>query len=103
MAKIKLVPDPTFTAKVPIPVPGGKPVDVEFTFLHRKRDEVKGWIEANAEATDVESIKWCAKGWELDDEFNAENIDLLCQNYAAAGVAILQTYLDALRGARTKN
>lgn len=103
MAKIKLIPEPTFTAKVPVPVPGGKPVEVEFTFLHRKRDEVKAWIDANSDASDSETVMWCAKGWELDDEFTAENIDTLCQNYAASGVAILQTYFDALRGARTKN
>lgn len=103
MAKIKLIPEPTFTAKVPIPVPGGKPVDVEFTFLHRKRDEVKAFLTDHQDASDVESIEWCAKGWELDDAFTAENIETLCQNYAGAGIAIMTTYFDALRGARTKN
>lgn len=103
MAKIKLIPEPTFKAKVSISVPGEKSVPVEFTFLHRKRDEVQDFIVKRQDATDVESIQWCAKGWELDDDFSAENIDLLCQNYAGAGVAILQTYFEELRGARQKN
>lgn len=34
MAKIKLNPEPVFTAKVPIPVAGGKDALVEFTFKH---------------------------------------------------------------------
>jgi len=60
MAKIKLIPEPTFTAKVPVPVPGGKPVEVEFTFLHRKRDEVKARIDANSDAGYSETVMWCA-------------------------------------------
>lgn len=103
MAKIKLIPEPTFNAKVPIPVPGGKPVDVEFTFIHRPRPEVQKWLEESKDATGVESIQWCTKGWELDDEFTAENIQLLCDNYHGAAVEVMRTYFDALRGARTKN
>lgn len=102
MAKLKLVADPTFKTKVAIPVPGAAPADVEFTFKHKTKDEAKAWLSED-ESTDSESILAIASGWNLDDEFNAENIEILCQSYAGAAQAIVRTYLDELRGARTKN
>lgn len=103
MAKIKLEADPTFKAKVGIPVPGSDPALVEFTFKHRTRDAVMKWLAESQESSDVQSVQDVATAWELDDAFNAENIDRLCQNYAGAGFAIVSAYLEELRGARTKN
>lgn len=103
MAKIKLEADPTFKAPVGIPVPGSSPALVEFTFKHRTRDAVLKWLEESRDASDVETVKAMATAWELDDEFNDENIAKLCNNYAGAGFAIVQAYLDELRGARSKN
>lgn len=103
MPKLKLNPEPTFKAKVGIPVPGTRPVDVVFTFKHRTRDVLMEWVETSSNDTDVQSIMDCATGWELDDEFNAENVDRLCNNYPGAGFAIVRTYLDESRGARAKN
>lgn len=103
MAKIRLEPNPTFDAPVLIPVPGGEPVPVRFTFRHRTRDAVKEWVDSLAERTDPQIIEDVASGWELDDDFTAENIDRLCQNYGGAAQAIFETYLRELRGAREKN
>lgn len=102
MAKLKLVADPSFKLKVAIPVPGAGTSDVEFTFKHKTKDDAKAWLEKE-EGSDAESILAIASGWNLDDEFNAENIAILCQSYAGAAVAIVQAYLAELRGARTKN
>jgi hypothetical protein len=101
--KLKLNPEPTFKAKVGIPVPGSRPVDVVFTFKHRTREEILEWIQSSRDATAAESVADAAAGWELDDEFTPENIERLCNNYPGAGLAIVQTYLDELRGARSKN
>ena len=101
--KLKLNPEPTFKAKVGIPVPGGKPVEVGFTFKHRTREDLLAWIEASREATDAESIMECVAAWDLDDEFTAENVARLCNNYVGAGGAIVSAYLDELRGARRGN
>lgn len=103
MAKLKLNPEPTFKAKVGIPVPGSRPVDVEFTFKHRARDEILAWLDDNRDATDVQSVEQCVVGWGLEDEFSRENVERLCNNYPGAGMAILAAYLDELRGARAKN
>ena len=101
--KIKLCAEPTFKAPVQIPVPGAGPTPVEFTFKHRTREQVLAWLGDTQESGDVKTVQDVASGWELDDEFNAENIGTLCSNYAGAGFAIVQTYLDELRGARAKN
>ena len=102
-AKLKLCPDPTFKAYVQVPVPGAGTAPVQFTFKHRSREQVLAWLEEDKEAGDVPTVKAVAIGWDLDDEFNDENIAKLCSNYAGAGFAIVQTYLDELRGARAKN
>ena len=103
MSKLKLVADPTFNAKVLIPVAGGEPVPVEFTFKHRTRDAIAQWIKDSESQTDVQIIKDLATAWELEDAFTDENIDLLCQNYTGAGFAVVETYLRELRGARRGN
>lgn len=103
MAKIKLVADPTFKAKVPVPIPGAGSTDVEFTFKHRTRDAVSVWVEESKELNEADTIQSLATGWELDDAFNAENIEQLCQSYSGAGLAIVETYFNELRGARSKN
>lgn len=103
MAKLKLNPEPTFKAKVGIPVPGSRPAEVLFTFKHRTRDEVIAWVEGSRDATDVDSVLDVVVGWELEDEFNRENVERLCNNYPGSGLVIISAYLDELRGARVKN
>ena len=103
MAKIRLNPDPTFKTKVSIPVPGASPAPVEFTFKHRTREAIVAWMDEVKDKTDVELVQDVASAWELDDEFNAENIARLCNNYAGAGTSILSAYISELAGARSKN
>lgn len=103
MAKLKLQPDPTFKAKVAIPVAGSSTVDVEFTFRHRARDELQTFIESSAEREDADTIMEMASAWELSDAFTRENVDLLVQNYIASGRAVFEKYVDELVKARAKN
>lgn len=44
MAIFKIKADPTFKAKVGIPLPGGKTADVEFEFKHRTIDAWKEFV-----------------------------------------------------------
>lgn len=105
MAKLSLTANPTFKAKVGIPVPGAKPVEVEFTFKHKNRDQIKAWSAAaeDSDRTNGDGILDIALGWELDDEFTVENANRLCNEYMGAAAAIFSTYLDELRGSRAKN
>lgn len=108
MAKLKLNPDPTFTAKVAVPVPGGE-AEVKMTFKYRSRAEREEWQkqnEAAAEegtASDVALIMSIATGWDLDDEFNEENVARLCDAYPRAAGAIAIKYARELVGVREGN
>jgi hypothetical protein len=56
MAKLKLIPDPSFTATVPIPIPGGEPANVKFTFKHRPKADVLKWLEGIGDTDDAQIV-----------------------------------------------
>lgn len=103
--KFKLDPNPTFKAKVSIPVPGGKAEPVEFTFKHFTRDEyVALFTGEDGEAkTDHKLLTEILSGWDLDDEFSGVNIERLLQNYHGAARAIVQVFADQLGQNRLGN
>jgi hypothetical protein len=106
MAKIQLVAAPTFKAVVDIPVPGGKPAGVQFTFKARTKAAFKEFLDSltddgNQEDPDV--IMSIASGWELDDPFDRDNVDKLVQNYIGSSRAIIEKYITELTAARAKN
>ena len=101
--KFKLVAAPTFKAKVSVPVHGGEAVPLEFEFKHRTRDEMAKWLEGSAGRSDVDSLLDVLAGWELDDPFGKESVELLVQNYCGAAPAIVARYVDELIQARRGN
>lgn len=104
MARFKLNPDPTFKAKVGIPIPSTDAFeDVIFEFKYRNRDDAIAWWESVKEKPVAEAMASMLAGWELDDEFTPENVALLCNNYTGAYPATLEKYLKELTGARAKN
>lgn len=100
---LKLDADPTFKAKVGIPVPGRGTVDVEFTFKHRTRDEFTEFLDQKKDIPGVEYVQEVANGWAFKDAFTPDNITRLLQNYHGALHAIATTYTRELIGARIKN
>jgi hypothetical protein len=96
MAKLKLVANPTFKAKVEIPVAGGDPVPVEFIFKHRTKTALEEFVKTRTGKSDAESFMEMVEGWELDDPFNKESVELLCDNYIGAGLETYRVYLDQL-------
>lgn len=107
MAKLKLNPEPTFKAKVSIPVPGSAPAAVEFTFKYRTRTQLREFARAMAEADDsadeVVAFKDFVSGWELDDAFTDENIARLIDAYPGASGAIANVYINESHGVRRGN
>lgn len=101
--KLSLAPAPTFKALVAIPVPGGKPAPVEFTFRGRSRDEFKALCERLADLSDVEAILECASGWDLDEPFDAASVERLNNAYLGAARAVLERYIAEVSGARLGN
>jgi hypothetical protein len=100
---LKLKPDPTFFAKVSIPVPGAKPASVKFQFRHKTKDQAEQWRQSVDGRDDVELILDIACGWDLAEPFDEENVGFLVQNYIGAGIAVVRTYLEELAGARLGN
>lgn len=100
--KFKLQPEPTFKAKVDIPVHGGDAVAVEFEFKHKTRDQVAELFK-DTKRSDVDTILEVLAGWELDDPFGKESVELLVQNYAGAASAIVARYVEELIQARRGN
>ena len=104
MAKFKLQPDPTFKAKVAIPVPGEvKDPEVEFTFKFRDSDELQSWWEQSKEKELVLCFLEAVVGWELSDEFNEDNLRLLGNRYMGSLHRILETYWREFGKALEKN
>lgn len=114
MAKFKLNPDPTFKAKVGIYRPGVGAEQVEFVFKYRNEEDRVAFIEAldpNLPLIDVAMEIVC--GWNLEDAFTKENIELLANNYSGSPykdgsrrhlmLSIWHTYLEELTGARLGN
>jgi len=99
----KLKADPTFEAKVAFPVAGGKSVDVLLTFKHRTKAELAKWIEGRAGRKDAESFLDMVEGWELDEPFSKETVEVLLENRIGVALATYQTYVDELTRHREKN
>lgn len=103
MAKLSLKANPTFPAKVAIPVAGAAAVLVELTFRHRTKTELGEFVASRESATDVDSFMAMVTGWELEAEFNRENADELLQNYIGAGVCTYAAYLQELTKSKSGN
>lgn len=103
MAKLSLTANPTFKASVGIPIPGGDPQPVLFTFRHKTGTALAEWQEAAKDMTNAAAIFSIAEAWDLDDDFTGVNIARLCDQYIGAAGAIFNVYVRELRGARAKN
>jgi hypothetical protein len=101
MAKLKLVANPTFIAKVGIPVAGATDADVTFTFRHRTKAELEDWVKESGD--DVKMILSMATAWDLDEQFNEDTVGVLVQNYMGAPEVIVTAYMKELLKAREKN
>lgn len=103
MAKLSIKAAPTFKATVSIPVAGGAPVDVEFTFKHRTKDEMKSFLESRDGLTDVDTLLQMVDNWDFAEAFTRESAEEMLQNYLGAAVNIYVRYVEELTKAKTKN
>ena len=103
MTKLNLVANPTFSAKVGIPVAGGETVDVVFTFRHRTKSQLDEFCSSRAGKSDTESFLEMVSAWNLEDEFNPANVELLLENYIGAAMATFRVYVEQLVQAKVGN
>jgi len=103
MAKLALKANPTFLAKVGIPVAGGASVDVLFTFKHRTKTELVEFVSTRQDKSDQETFLEMVTGWDLEDAFTPENVKELLENYIGAALAVYEAYKTELIKAKAGN
>lgn len=132
MPKIKLGAAPkTFKHPVKYELVEGGTDQITMVYTNRTRDEFAAFIDglypelkeipgtnivqqaievvsviagsAKARDNDVSFILGCAQGWDLDDEFNGENVRRLVNEFPAAARAVIDTYRVAITEGRLKN
>ena len=125
MARLKLGNAPkNFKRKITIDLLDGTKGDIEFSLIYRTRSEYAKLMDETLKAESdaqvpknetaeqaferigdgtVGFILSIADGWDLEDDFNAENIKELIDTYPAITVALSENYRLAILEGRTKN
>ena len=105
MAKFKLTLGalPDFKLPVKFTMPNGEEAKIVFTVKHVKANEIQDLYASEKAISDVEMITKLAVGWDLEEEFNEENVKELISYFPASALALTGTYLAALAGQRVKN
>ena len=103
-----LQPKPTFKSEVTIATPGGNEGKIKFEFKHMGKKALKAFFESIGEGEtarpDNEALLDLVAGWEgVDEKFTPESLEILLDNYPAAGHAIFSSYHKALIEGKTKN
>lgn len=125
--KFSIKRDPTFTTTVNLPAPGQEPIPVGFTFkwMDRKalvkfnedryafakrfadfvvKDDVTGSEVAQfAIDFEVPQLKSIIADWDIEEEFNDENLKTLVESGSELPAAIVRGYLEAYDKAREGN
>jgi Domain of unknown function (DUF1789). len=100
--KFTLQPKPTFKANVTIPRAGDDDGVLTFTFNHKPLKELAELEKLDGKSL-TDFLMDIIAGWALPDEFNAENLAILLENYPSAIKAIPEVYYRELMGQREKN
>lgn len=101
----KIEPNPTFTAKVPLSIPGQtRPGTIDIEFRHLGKPQIKAFFEGLEGKTDTEALGEVIVGWKgVDMPYDATALELLLSNYPAAGGEIFEAFRKELLEAKAKN
>jgi hypothetical protein len=103
---LKLQPNPTFTAKVGIPVPGGEAVEVSLTFKHMTRAELEQFLTGQdaAKRPDLETVMAIVQGWDgVDAPFSRQSVEAVLSQYHAFARTVVGAWVNELTQARLGN
>lgn len=126
MAKFSIKRNPTFNASVPLPVVGGDPVKVEFTFKYLDRTALAnfqqsrfdfasslsekfgegakmGEVAKSAIDYEFDQLKAIVADWDIDEEFNDENLRAFVESSSQTVAAVVDAYMDSYQAARQGN
>ena len=104
-------PNPTFSAAVELSVPGVmQPLQVQFTFRHKGKKELSGWIAEAPQKDDASVLSEVIVGWSgmqngkgVDVEYSFTALADLLDAYPASHGEIFRTYLNELTASKRKN
>lgn len=106
----RLTPNPTFTAKVFLSVPGAeKAQPVPFTFKHKGRTAMVEWLATSPGTPDADVLDKVITDWGVVDgdgqpvKYSRDALAELLENYPAARFEIFNAYVDELSKAKAKN
>ena len=106
----KLKANPTFRAKVVIPIPGGGKQSIDFEFRHKTRTELKRFTEGAQGQADGAALHPIVAGWsgvtdESDQpvEYSRDALERLLDLFPSAAQAITAAYFEELAAARLGN
>lgn len=104
-SKFKIKPVSDFKLPVKFNMPNGEEALINFTVMHKRAKEVSALFDApeSERPSDVEFIKLFATGWDLEEEFNDENIADAVEFFPGMVVSFSYEYIRSLAGNRAKN
>lgn len=94
---------PDFPLPVKFTLPNGVEAKMVFTVKALKSSELQSTYNDAENKTGAEFVKCLATGWDLDDDFNDENINELVDLYPSVVGSLISAYTQALAGYRVKN
>ena len=94
---------PDFPLPVKFVLPNGVEATFAFTVKALTSSELNATLKNAEKQTGAQFVKSLASGWELEDEFNDENINELVDRYPAVVGGLISNYTQALAGYRVKN
>lgn len=105
MAKLKLSLGrlPSFKLPVKFNLIDGSEVEVVFIAKHLKASELQEFYTRDNENKDTDFLMFICEGWNLEEEFNEENVKEFIELFPSAILPLNQQYMLALTGNRAKN
>jgi hypothetical protein len=105
MAKLKVNPEPQFTAEVGISVPGVKyPVIVKITFKYMDRDQYFKYTEDHKDDKVETILEDLIVDWSgFDEEYSVDALRSVFKNYPSTSTQMFETYTTELFVSKVKN
>ena len=100
--KLSLAPLPDFKLPVKFKLANDQDVEVIFTVKHKKTSELQELLSKEDLST-KDLIMAIACDWDLEEEYNEDNVNELSDLFPASTVALTTAYMQALAGQRVKN
>ena len=100
--KLSLAALPDFKLPVKFKLANDQDVEVIFTVKHKKTSELQELLSKEDLST-KELIMAIASDWDLEEEYNEDNVNEFTDLFPASTFALTTAYMQALAGQRVKN